>query len=586
MSANKVLRAALYARYSVEKKGETRESIADQFRVCRELAAREGFDVTAQFKDAGISGGTKNRPGYQDLLTSARRREFDVIVAEDSSRLWRNMTEQAPRLAELADLSMPVVTLDLDTRHASAGVMAAVKGVMNEEYRREISRRVRRGMDGLALAGKSTGGICYGYSGLAIVPEQAVVVRRIFTLYADGHSPRRIASLLNADGIPSARGRQWMATTIAGMLRNPRYVGRYTWGSTRVQRSFADSSTIRYVPQKAALVERSDERLRIVKQELWARVEKRVKAQFLDTRGKGRPARHPLSGLLFCGVCGGRYSIVSKRLYGCTKRLQGDACPNRRLISKSKIEAALFDAMANHLLTPEMEAGVMRQARKLITEQRTNARANEKALGTRRKDLETRIANLTDAIESGALRASPAIGAKLAEAEAELAALAIPEPKRGAEIIDLLPGAIPVYRRMMRDLPGLVAKDPDRAREQLRRYFPRIVLKPTREEGIVAILNLTAEQLLEMVDCTVRIGSPLRSYTHGASSVGAAGATVAEVLADLDRRYPGMRFRMIDEQDRIRRHIRVFVDDREAATLAEPVTGGDQIHLICALSGG
>ena len=103
---------------------------------------------------------------------------------------------------------------------------------------------------------------------------------------------------------------------------------------------------------------------------------------------------------------------------------------------------------------------------------------------------------------------------------------------------------------------------------------------------MVALLDLTDGQPLEIVDCTVRIGSPLRSYTNGASSVGAAGATVAEVLADLEGRFPGMRFRMIDEQDRIRRHIRVFVNDREAATLAEPVAGGDHVHLICALSGG
>jgi sulfur-carrier protein len=88
------------------------------------------------------------------------------------------------------------------------------------------------------------------------------------------------------------------------------------------------------------------------------------------------------------------------------------------------------------------------------------------------------------------------------------------------------------------------------------------------------------------MSCTVRIASPLRSYTNGASTAAASGGTVAEVLADLERRYPGMRFRMIDEQDRIRRHIRVFVNDREAATLAEPVAAGDQVHLICALSGG
>jgi sulfur-carrier protein len=85
---------------------------------------------------------------------------------------------------------------------------------------------------------------------------------------------------------------------------------------------------------------------------------------------------------------------------------------------------------------------------------------------------------------------------------------------------------------------------------------------------------------------TVHIASPLRSYAGGAARVTAAGGTVAEVLADLESRFPGMRFRMIDEQERIRRHVRVFVNDREAATLAEPIATGDQVHLICALSGG
>ena len=88
------------------------------------------------------------------------------------------------------------------------------------------------------------------------------------------------------------------------------------------------------------------------------------------------------------------------------------------------------------------------------------------------------------------------------------------------------------------------------------------------------------------MSCTVRVASPLRSYTNGASRVDAAGATVSEVLADLERRFPGMRFRMIDEQERIRRHVRVFVNTREAGTLAEAVRPGDEVHLICALSGG
>jgi molybdopterin synthase sulfur carrier subunit len=86
--------------------------------------------------------------------------------------------------------------------------------------------------------------------------------------------------------------------------------------------------------------------------------------------------------------------------------------------------------------------------------------------------------------------------------------------------------------------------------------------------------------------CTVRIPSPLRSYTNGAALTQASGSTLAEVLADLDQRFPGMRFRMIDEQNRIRQHIRLFINTRSACNLTEPVRAGDEVHLICALTGG
>ncbi|RPH45971.1 MAG: MoaD/ThiS family protein [Lysobacterales bacterium] len=86
--------------------------------------------------------------------------------------------------------------------------------------------------------------------------------------------------------------------------------------------------------------------------------------------------------------------------------------------------------------------------------------------------------------------------------------------------------------------------------------------------------------------CKVRIASPLRSYTMGEAMVSAEGATVREVLAHLEHRFPGMRFRMIDEQDRVRRHVRFFVNTTEVKTLSDPVREGDEMHLVCALSGG
>jgi molybdopterin converting factor small subunit len=88
------------------------------------------------------------------------------------------------------------------------------------------------------------------------------------------------------------------------------------------------------------------------------------------------------------------------------------------------------------------------------------------------------------------------------------------------------------------------------------------------------------------VTLQVRVASPLRSYTEGRAAVEATGGTVRELLADLDRRYPGMRFRMIDEQDRIRPHIRLYVGTVPVLELDHRVVQGDTLHLICALSGG
>jgi len=84
----------------------------------------------------------------------------------------------------------------------------------------------------------------------------------------------------------------------------------------------------------------------------------------------------------------------------------------------------------------------------------------------------------------------------------------------------------------------------------------------------------------------VRIPSPLRSYTDGAAVVDADGATVDTALADLDRRFPGFRFRVVDEQGRLRPHVRVFVNGDLTRDLAAPLADGDEVTLMQALSGG
>ena len=83
----------------------------------------------------------------------------------------------------------------------------------------------------------------------------------------------------------------------------------------------------------------------------------------------------------------------------------------------------------------------------------------------------------------------------------------------------------------------------------------------------------------------VLIPSALRSYTES-SRAEAQGATLAAVLRDLDRQYPGIRFRMIDEQENVRRHIRIFINGEQVNDLSQALKPTDDVVIVQALSGG
>jgi site-specific DNA recombinase len=448
------MRAALYARYSTDM--QRKESIADQHRVCERLAERNGFRVVVRFSDAAISGGTTQRPGYQSLLKAARLGEFDVIVAEDTSRLWRNLAEQSPRLAELSDLGLHVVTADFDSRSESAGILGAVTGAMGEQYRREIGRRVRRGLEGLARNGKSAGGRSFGYvpasqSGtgrIEIDQEQAKVVRRIFEMYADGYSCRAIAAKLNADGVHSpgaARSREhrrktgWVSSAIygdvkrgTGILANPLYMGRVIWNRTRWIRSAADSSHRRQVANpQADWITRQEDRLRIVPIELWARAQARQQLQSRaigervkqgmsksNARRTGAGPKYLLSSLLRCAHCGSSYAIAGRDVYACTGHTGGgdSLCTNDALLGRHVAEAEVLAGIKRLFLSPvvigEITLGVRAELRKAASKVVDHA--------PRIAELKAEIGNMVEAIATGMLKASSALATRLAGAEAEI----------------------------------------------------------------------------------------------------------------------------------------------------------------------
>ena len=489
------MKAAIYARFSTDL--QRAESIEDQTRTCERLAERHGFAVVAKFSDAAISGGTANRPGYQRMLTAARAHEFDVIVAEDTSRLWRNMAEQSPRLAELSDLGIAVVTHDLDTRHESAEIMGAVGGAMASAYRREIGRRTRRGLEGLARAGKSAGGRAYGYTSAAVAgkdqrivdPEQAAVVLRIFEMYAAGSSAKNIAAALNAEGIASpgaswARSQRrrtgWLASAIAGdptrgtgILNNDQYRGVVIWNRSRWIRSAQDSKKRRMVMNpRSEWVERTDESLRIITDELWQAVKARQRSRqaTIGVRVKaglsrraaaaGRAPVHLFSGMLVCAECGARFTLVNRRSYGCASYVNGRACSNGRTVRREIVEDRLLADVRASLSSDEVLAEIERKVRKAIT-----AGATVKPDLKRVADLKVQVDNIVSAISSGGMRSSPALGRKLSELEAEIERMEAVRP--ACEPVPLMADLRRRIKAAVASLPRLLERDPERARAAL-----------------------------------------------------------------------------------------------------------------------
>jgi site-specific DNA recombinase len=233
-----MLRAAIYARFSSDNQSD--KSIEDQVALCRELCAREGFNVVAVFHDRAISGASViNRPGYQALMRAAEAKSFDVLVAEDMDRVFRDQGDYHHARKRLDHHGITI--------HTATGKVGkldgALRALMGEMYIDNLRLHVIRGLEGVVRSGRRAGGMPYGYrpvlgrpGELEIVEEQAEIVRRIFKEFAQGNTARDIAGGLNADKIEPPSGLRWNASTIYGnvqrgngILLNEIYVGQIVW---------------------------------------------------------------------------------------------------------------------------------------------------------------------------------------------------------------------------------------------------------------------------------------------------------------------------------------------------------------------
>jgi DNA invertase Pin-like site-specific DNA recombinase len=147
------MKVALYARYSSDNQRDA--SIADQFRVCRAYAEKQGWRVVEEYSDHAISGASLLRAGVQALITDALRGRFQVVLAEAMDRLSRDQEDIAGVFKRMAYANVKIVTLsEGEVTHLHVGL----KGTMNALFLKDLADKTRRGQRGRVALGKSGGG--------------------------------------------------------------------------------------------------------------------------------------------------------------------------------------------------------------------------------------------------------------------------------------------------------------------------------------------------------------------------------------------------------------------------------------------
>ncbi|MDE0149983.1 MAG: recombinase family protein [Rhodospirillaceae bacterium] len=503
------LRCALYARYSSDQ--QRAASIEDQFRVCREHAEREGWKIAGCYKDSAISGDSVIlRPGIQGLLEDARRGLFEIVVAEALDRVSRDQADVATLYKHLRFAGVMIVTLsegEINELHVG------LKGTMNALFLKDLAAKTRRGLRGRVEAGKSGGGICYGYDVVKLHDDagerirgereidetQAEIVRRIFREFAQGTSPRAIARRLNEDGIPGPKGKLWTDSVLrghakrgTGLLNNELYIGRLIWNRQRFLKNPDTGKRVaRLNPPEEWIVAEVPE-LRIVDDELWQAAKVRqgeISEKYATSIAATRAAqanylnsthrpRYLLSGLLECGVCGGSYAKRGQDRYACSNYIMSGSCSNSRTIRRVEIEERVMAGLREKLMAPEAAAEAMQayaeETNRLNRERRASGATDRKELA----DIEKKIATMLDVIEDGGY--ARGMMDRMRELEARQDEIAERLSAAPVDLPDIHPNIAIVYRRKVERLAEALAdpRDRDEAADAIRGLIERIVLTP------------------------------------------------------------------------------------------------------------
>lgn len=398
--------AVAYARYS--SAGQRDVSIEQQLADIRAFAKREGYTVVHEYADHARSGfkNSSARTAFQSMMAAAESGTFDTVLCWKVDRFGRNREEAATFKGRLRRFGVKVVYAMEPIPEGSAGVL--LEGMLEataEWYSRQLSENVTRGMTDNAQRCLYNGTRVLGYrrgpdGRYELDPEEAGIIRTIFSLYCSGYSAAQICRRLNAQGIKSARGFAFRPQAILRIISNERYIGIYIWGDIRIPDGMP------------AIIERS----------VWEEAQ----------RMKKKTARHVeqgstdflLTGKAYCGHCGAAMvgdSGTSKDgtrhyYYSCQARRSRKDC-RKKSISKDALESRVIDFVLDEVLSEE---NIEQNAKVIMDLQEKELKSSPlAAMEAEYAEARKKIANINNAIAAGIWNSSTSAMLKTLEDEAE-----------------------------------------------------------------------------------------------------------------------------------------------------------------------
>ena len=513
--------AAIYARKSTDQAG-----VSDDARsVTRQVAQAEAFasargwrvDPAHIYVDDGVSGAEFDaRPGFLRLMNALgpNGAPFQVLIMSEESRLGRELIETAYALKRIITAGVRV-WFYLDARERTLDsptdkVMLSLTTFADEMERDRARQRTYDALERKARAGHVTGGRVFGYDNITIVgldghrshverrinEAEAAVVRRIFEQKVAGWGYTRIAKQLNVDGVPTPRSQQgrprgWSASAVLEVLRRDLYRGVITWNKTRKRNRWG----VKQVKDRPAdeWLTVSAPQLRIVDEATWLAVQQsRAQQQAAiphaaqRTRDRGDASRYTLTGFLRCATCGATMTgtwrgSAAKRWFGyaCLANTKRGAaiCANNTVTPVGALDRAVIDAV----LAGALDQGLIDAVVERLQAQLTAVVTPPPKASARPRELERRIARLTEAIAQGDTPASLLEALRQAERDLVVAQAAAAAPAGPALTAQQLEAAAAI-RSTLEDWRAQLTRDP----RQLRPLLSRVISGPiivTPNEG-------------------------------------------------------------------------------------------------------